>query len=66
MTAAPAALLGVADRVGSLAPGREASFLVLDGDPLSGRARTLAVYIEGREVYRDDPATGKRRGEAVR
>ncbi len=66
VTAVPAKLLGVQGQVGSLLPGREASFLVFDGDPLSGRARILRIYLQGEEVYRDDPATGKASGEAVR
>jgi hypothetical protein len=66
VTSVPAKLLGVDDRVGSLLPGREANFLVLQGDPLSGRARLLRVYLQGEEVYRDDPKTGKASGEAVR
>jgi Amidohydrolase family len=66
LTIVPARLLGIADRFGSLAPGREASFLVLDGAPLSGTARVLAVYLQGEEVYREDPATGRATGEALR
>lgn len=65
-TIVPARLLGIEDRVGSLLPGREASFLALDGDLLSGRARILRIFIQGDEVYREDPATGKVEGEAVR
>lgn len=66
VTSVPAKLLGVDDRVGSLLPGREASFLVFQGDPLRGSARLLRVYLQGEEVYRDDPETGKASGEAVR
>jgi hypothetical protein len=65
VTVTPAKLLRISDRVGSLAPGREASFLILDGDPLSARTRLLSVYLEGEEVYREDPSSGKARGEAV-
>jgi allantoinase len=32
MSAAPAALAGLSDRIGSLAPGHEANFVVLDPD----------------------------------
>jgi hypothetical protein len=66
VTAAPAKILGIGDRFGSLAAGREASFVVFDGDPLSGRARVLRVYLEGEEVYRDDPSGSRAVGEAVR
>jgi len=66
VTAVPAKLLGIAERFGSLGAGREASFAVLDGDPLSGSARVLRAYLEGEEVYREDPATGRTEGEALR
>ena len=66
VTIVPARLLGIADRFGGLAPGREASFLVLAGEPLSGTARILAIYLQGEEVYREDPATGRATGEALR
>ncbi len=66
VTAIPARLLGVQDRVGSLGPGREASFMVLDGDPFTAGARVLRVFVEGEEVLREDPASGALDGEAVR
>jgi imidazolonepropionase len=34
-TVTPARVLGVADRIGSLAPGRQADFVVLDGEDVS-------------------------------
>jgi hypothetical protein len=40
--------------------------VVFAGDPLSGRARVLRVYLEGEEVYRDDPSGSRAVGEAVR
>src|SRR5207244_7684529 len=35
LTISPAEILGVADRVGSLAPGKDADFVVLNGDPFA-------------------------------
>jgi imidazolonepropionase-like amidohydrolase len=54
--------LGVADRVGRLAPGRVADMLVVAGDPLSDLSalrRPLAVFQRGRRVAAaaDDPAS---------
>lgn len=50
ITLAPAELLGVADRLGSLEPGKDASFVVTDGDPLDVRSRVLAAYLNGEPV----------------
>ena len=50
ITLYPAQILGVADRLGSLAPGRLGSFIVTDGDPLQTETRVLRVFIQGREV----------------
>lgn len=44
--------IGVADRVGSLEPGKDADFLVVAGDPLDPRHPPLEVYIEGTLVHR--------------
>lgn len=47
LTLGPAERLGVASRVGSVAPGKDANLIVTDGDPLDARSRVLAVYLEG-------------------
>jgi imidazolonepropionase-like amidohydrolase len=52
ITAVPAELLGVADRVGVLQAGHQADLVVFSGDPLDLRARVLAVYVGGQRVYR--------------
>ena len=55
-TSAAARLLGVADRVGSLAPGKQADLLLVRGNPLEELAlladpdRIEAVYKAGRKV----------------
>lgn len=66
VTTVPARLLGLEGKVGELRPGAMASFNAYDTDPLASTARLLRVFIEGTEVFRDDPATGKISGEAVR
>ena len=50
ITLYPAQILGVADRLGSLAPGRLASFIVTNGDPLEIMTTVERVFIQGREV----------------
>jgi imidazolonepropionase-like amidohydrolase len=51
VTADAAAVLGVADRVGTLAPGRDADFVVLDGPLFGPQTRVKTVYIDGQPVY---------------
>lgn len=75
MTLEPARLLGVADRVGSIEPGKDATFIVTDGDLLDLRSHVVAAYLDGRsldltdkqkrlyEKYRNRPKAGRQ--EAV-
>lgn len=51
VTRVAAEVLGVSDRVGSLAPGRDADFLVVHGAPLDAAASIAKVYIEGEVVW---------------
>lgn len=51
LTIVPAELLGVADRVGSLAPGAIADLIVLNGDPLAATTHVQRVYAGGRLAY---------------
>jgi len=51
ITRMPAEILGVADRVGSLAPGRDADLLVLSGPPLATNSDVLRAYVGGRLVF---------------
>lgn len=50
ITQTPAELLGVGDRVGSLAVGQEASFFVTRGDALEPATSVLRVFVLGREI----------------
>ncbi len=38
-------------RVGSLEPGKDADFLVLDGDPLSAYSHVLETWVEGEKLF---------------
>jgi len=52
ITSTAAELIGAADRVGSIEPGRRADIVVFSGDPLDLRSRVLAVYVGGSCVWR--------------
>ncbi|WP_129842588.1 amidohydrolase [Streptomyces sp. RFCAC02] len=54
ITANPAEILGLDDRVGALRPGLDGDIVIWSGDPLDVMSRALTVFIEGREVYRWD------------
>lgn len=49
ITLTPAELFGVADRVGSLQPGREANVVVWSGDPLEFATVPEHVFVRGKE-----------------
>lgn len=53
MTSAAAEALGVGDRVGSLAAGRQGDVVIFSGDPLDLRSRVVAVFVDGVRVRRD-------------
>lgn len=48
ITSVPAELLGIADRVGSIAPGRDADFVVFSGHPLHVSSHVQRVIVNGR------------------
>jgi len=56
VTLTPARIMRVADRTGSLAPGKDADITVWSGDPFDVMSRVEAAYVGGREVYRYDHA----------
>ena len=59
LTIVPAMTAGIGDRVGSLAPGKDADLLVVTGDPIDPRNVIQKVYIEGEHVY-DASRDGRR------
>lgn len=50
ITLSPAEVFGVANRLGSLQPGRDANVVVWSGDPFEFATRVEHVLIRGREV----------------
>lgn len=50
ITINPARMLGVADRVGSLAEGKDADVVVFDGSPLMLSSSILKVFVDGKDV----------------
>jgi imidazolonepropionase-like amidohydrolase len=56
VTINPARILGVADRLGSLAPGKDADLVIWSGDPLDVMSRPELAFMRGSEVYRYDHA----------
>jgi imidazolonepropionase-like amidohydrolase len=57
VTINPARIMRVSDRIGSLAPGKDADLVIWSGDPFDVMSRAEAAYIGGREVYRYDYAS---------
>jgi imidazolonepropionase-like amidohydrolase len=47
----PARILGVADRIGSLEPGKDADVIILSGKPTALRTWVDAAYVEGVLVF---------------
>lgn len=50
VTLTPAEVFGIADRVGSLAPGKDANVVIWSGDPFEFRTDAEHVFIRGRSV----------------
>jgi imidazolonepropionase-like amidohydrolase len=54
LTINAAEILGVADRVGSLEPGKNANLFIAKGDPLEIRTVVTNVFINGKDVGLDN------------
>lgn len=50
VTTWPAEIFGIADRVGTLEKGKDATIFVSDGDPLETETKVSAAWIQGRKV----------------
>ena len=57
MTLGAAEALGVADRIGSIDPGKDADLIVLDGDPFHYRTVVEMTFIEGKPLYERSKST---------
>lgn len=53
ITVNAARICGVADRIGTLEPGKDADVAVFSGNPMEVFTRTLYTVIDGRVVYED-------------
>ncbi len=51
ITLAPAQMMGVGDRIGSIEDGKDADILILDGDPLHYKTFVQTAIVNGRVVY---------------
>lgn len=51
LTLAPARMLGLEDRIGSLEAGKDADLVVLSGDPLSVYTKVEQTWVEGTMIY---------------
>jgi imidazolonepropionase-like amidohydrolase len=51
ITLNPAKILKLDDRLGSLAPGKDADFVLFDGHPLDVRSRICQVFVDGAKVW---------------
>jgi imidazolonepropionase-like amidohydrolase len=54
VTINPARIIGCADRIGSLVPGKDADLVIWSGDPLDVMSRAEHAYVDGREIYHYD------------
>ncbi len=50
ITVVPAEIWGIAERCGTIAPGKDADLVVWDGDPLEPSSSAVAVFVAGKEV----------------
>jgi imidazolonepropionase-like amidohydrolase len=50
ITLTPAETFGVADRVGSLAPGKLADVVIWSGDPFEFASRAEHVFVQGVQI----------------
>ncbi|MEX0710810.1 MAG: amidohydrolase family protein [Pirellulales bacterium] len=64
VTLNPARQLGIAERVGSLEPGKDADLVVWSGSPLSSYSRAEQTWIDGRKYF-DREHDQSRRDEAA-
>ena len=54
ITLSAAEILGIDNRVGSLEPGKEATFFIADNEPLTQITNPVKAFIQGREIDLSD------------
>jgi imidazolonepropionase-like amidohydrolase len=59
VTINPAQIMGVAGRIGSLEPGKDADLVIWSGDPLDVTSRAERAFQDGREIYVYDYQRGR-------
>ena len=65
LTARPAALYGLSDRLGAIRPGADADLVVWSGDPFSLTGCVERVFIDGEQVFvRKTPSAPQRRSRS--
>lgn len=65
LTLDAADILGVANRLGSIEPGKIANLTITDGDLLNEKTKVKLVFVDGAKFdVREAPASGPRGGEA--
>lgn len=57
ITITPAELLGLADRIGSLQPGKDADVIILDGHPFHHNTFVQTTIINGKVLYEKEKST---------
>lgn len=57
VTRVPAEIFGVADRIGTIAPGKAADLVLWSGDPFESSSEAEKVFISGREIPRHSRQT---------
>jgi imidazolonepropionase-like amidohydrolase len=57
ITITPAQLLGIADRVGSLQPGKDADIIILDGHPFHYNTFVQTTIVNGQVLYEKEKST---------
>lgn len=63
LTLGPAEIFGVADRLGSIDPGKIANLVITDGDLLDEGTKVKTVFVDGRRFdVPESPAPGESRG----
>ena len=66
ITAAPAEILGIAGRVGSIEKGKDADLVILTGDPFKIQSVVDKTFIDGKVVYtRPEAEEEKAKGSLV-